>query len=185
MGKKQSGFTIVELAVVIVVISILATITILSYRGVQNQTYDSNVQTDLKNIAAAIKSYRVNTGAYPPASVDIASMDSVEGVNPRVTRSAYDVDQVLGDGHIRNLIICKQEGATPKFGIAALAKSGNSWFYKLDGGVTQNTLAWDGTSALCGQLGVASGQAGYANWFAYDRVQTTPADSGWRGWATK
>lgn len=184
MGKKQTGFTLVELVIVIAVIAILATIITVSYIGAQNNSYDTTVKGDLRNIAAAMKSYRANTGAYPSNSSAIANMDTTEGVNPRVTRSAYDVDHELSDGHVRNLIICKREGTDPKFGIAALAKSGNSWFYTLDGGVVQNTVAWTGTSSLCGQLGVSSGD-GYANWFAYDRVTTTLPENGWRGWATK
>ena len=57
MDKSKSGFTIVELIVVIVVIAILATITIISYNGVQARTRDDRRLTDVANIEKAMELY--------------------------------------------------------------------------------------------------------------------------------
>lgn len=191
MGKKQIGFTIVELAVVIVVIGILAAITIVSYLGVQNRTYDSNVQADLKNIAAAMKSYRANTGAYPKTESDIADMDEIEGVNPHLTRSAYDLTAPSAPDDTtvsRNLLIClRNGGAYPKFGIAALSKSGKVWFYTSDGGMTESDEDWVGHQTYtCPLMGITYNVDGYARWFGYERNHNTAdVDAGWKGWTTK
>lgn len=40
---QRSGFTIVELLIVVVVIAILAAITVVAYTGIQNRTYDSGI----------------------------------------------------------------------------------------------------------------------------------------------
>ena len=50
MNKKLSGFTIVELLVVIVVIGILASISIVAYNGIQNKARASATDADLVNI---------------------------------------------------------------------------------------------------------------------------------------
>jgi prepilin-type N-terminal cleavage/methylation domain-containing protein len=50
MIKNKSGFTIVELLIVIVVIAILAAITIVAYNGIQNRAMD----TKIKNLAASV-----------------------------------------------------------------------------------------------------------------------------------
>jgi prepilin-type N-terminal cleavage/methylation domain-containing protein len=47
--KRQSGFTIVELLIVIVVIGILAAITIVSFNGVTAKAKFVGYQSDLKN----------------------------------------------------------------------------------------------------------------------------------------
>jgi len=61
-NQKQTGFTIVELLIVIVVIGILAAITIVAYNGVQDRAKISKRDTDLSQIEKAIQLARVNTG---------------------------------------------------------------------------------------------------------------------------
>lgn len=63
--KKENGFTIVELLIVIVVIGILAAITIVAYNGVQGRARDSQRLSDVKVIVKALEIYKINNGAYP------------------------------------------------------------------------------------------------------------------------
>lgn len=65
MNKSKSGFTIVELLIVIVVIGILATIVVVAYRGVQAQGYDNTRINDSQNIVDALELYYVRNGNYP------------------------------------------------------------------------------------------------------------------------
>lgn len=60
-----SGFTIVELLVVIVVVAILATITTISYNGVTKKAAVSNLQSGLRNAATKVALYSVDNGTYP------------------------------------------------------------------------------------------------------------------------
>jgi prepilin-type N-terminal cleavage/methylation domain-containing protein len=62
---KYRGFTIVELLVVIVIIGILASITIVSYSGVQQRAVSSALQSDLTNVANKIKMFQIDNGVYP------------------------------------------------------------------------------------------------------------------------
>lgn len=185
MGKRQLGFTLVELIIVIVVIGILTAAITVSYIGGQKNTYDTTVQNDLRNIAAAMKTYRANTGAYPSNATAISSMNNTEGVNPRVTRTAYNLETITS-GNARNLLVCKRDGSTPDFGLVALSKSGAIWLLKNDGEVAQGSGTWTGDHVgLCGQTGVTSASAGYAYWFGYERAQAAPIDGGWKTWAAK
>lgn len=61
----SSGFTIVELLIVIVVIAILAAITVVAFNGVQGRARDAQRVQDLKSIVKALEIYKVNTGDYP------------------------------------------------------------------------------------------------------------------------
>ena len=66
--QKDSGFTIVELLVVIVVIGILAAITIVSYSGITaHASTKSNLQNASSVLSAAMVVY-ANTGSYPATS---------------------------------------------------------------------------------------------------------------------
>lgn len=69
--KKQStstGFTIVELLVVIVVIGILAAVTLVAFNGVQARARDSQRRNDVAIIAKSLELYYIDNGRYPSGS---------------------------------------------------------------------------------------------------------------------
>lgn len=65
LKSKQSGFTIVELLIVIVVIGILATLVIVTFSGVQQKARDTKRETDIKALASQLEVYYANNGSYP------------------------------------------------------------------------------------------------------------------------
>ena len=65
MYKTKSGFTIVELLIVIVVIAILAAISIVAYNGIQARGQDAKRAQDMANIEKALRSYEVIHGGVP------------------------------------------------------------------------------------------------------------------------
>lgn len=62
---KRSGFTIVELLVVIVVIGVLAAITIVSYTGISQKAVTASIKSDLNNASTQLKLDQVTNGVYP------------------------------------------------------------------------------------------------------------------------
>lgn len=70
MMKKNSGFTIVELLIVIVVIAILASITIVAYNGIQSRARDSVRSSDIEQVKKAVELYYVDNGSYPSVGTD-------------------------------------------------------------------------------------------------------------------
>jgi prepilin-type N-terminal cleavage/methylation domain-containing protein len=63
--KSRSGFTIVELVIVIAVIGILAAVSVVSYRGVQDRARAGSIQTDLNKAAEALNLSRLDNGQFP------------------------------------------------------------------------------------------------------------------------
>ena len=64
------GFTIVELLIVIVVIAILAAISVVAYRGIQERARDSQRLQDVKTIAKALEMYYLDEGHFPYGGCD-------------------------------------------------------------------------------------------------------------------
>jgi prepilin-type N-terminal cleavage/methylation domain-containing protein len=64
--SRQSGFTIVELLIVIVVIGILAALVITTFSGIQQKGRDTKRQTDVKALHSQLEAfYAQNGGGYP------------------------------------------------------------------------------------------------------------------------
>jgi prepilin-type N-terminal cleavage/methylation domain-containing protein len=63
--RHSTGFTIVELLIVIVVTGVLTTIVVVAYNGVTNGTKDARRSADLNNIAKVLERYRIDNGGYP------------------------------------------------------------------------------------------------------------------------
>ncbi len=65
LHKKQQGFTIVELLIVIVVIGILAALVITTFNGIQQKGRDTERQTDVKALHGQLEAYYAQNGRYP------------------------------------------------------------------------------------------------------------------------
>jgi prepilin-type N-terminal cleavage/methylation domain-containing protein len=83
--KRQSGFTIVELLIVIVVIGILATLVIVTFTGIQQKARDSQRQTDINAVNSQLEAFYAQNGHYPSlADLNSASFvsASLKGLDP-------------------------------------------------------------------------------------------------------
>lgn len=76
MGKKRTGFTIVELLVVIVVIGVLSVIVVVSYIGIRDRAMTSLFVSNLNSISKYLFTYQLENGVYPS---DIAGLNDLVG----------------------------------------------------------------------------------------------------------
>lgn len=74
--KTQSGFTIVELLIVVVVIAILAAITIVAYNGIQNRAKASAAQTAAAQAVKKVALWKVDNADQSP---DFATFTDLVG----------------------------------------------------------------------------------------------------------
>jgi len=81
LKQRQSGFTIVELLIVIVIIGILATLVIVTFSGVQQRARDSERKTDINAVAGQLEAAYAKTGTYP----------GLAGLNDSATRSTLEI----------------------------------------------------------------------------------------------
>ena len=68
MGKSKSGFTIVELLIVIVVIGILAAITVVAFNGVQARALESEKSSKFNTVYKSLLNFHTLNGYYPVSS---------------------------------------------------------------------------------------------------------------------
>src|SRR5665213_2935255 len=65
LKKRNQGFTIVELLIVIVVIGILALLVITTYSGIQAKARNSKRQTDVASLQTQVEAFFSENGYYP------------------------------------------------------------------------------------------------------------------------
>lgn len=72
--RRNSGFTLVEILAVIVIISILAGISTAAYLTVQKETRDNDRKSDVLVLKAALERYFEANGTYPIIAACQSSM---------------------------------------------------------------------------------------------------------------
>lgn len=73
MRKSSSGFTIVELLIVIVVIAVLAAISIVAYTGIQQRANNAKTLGAVNAYIKALSMYKADKDQYPPATSCLGS----------------------------------------------------------------------------------------------------------------
>lgn len=63
--RNQSGFTIIELVVVIIILCILGTLVALTYTGIQASNRDKQRQADIETMQSQLETYYAAYDKYP------------------------------------------------------------------------------------------------------------------------
>ena len=118
---KKTGFTIVELLIVIVVIAILASITIVAYNGIQNQATESSVKSELSQNVKKVMAAAVTSNSSRYATTDVMTGGSAV---PQADLSRYKVLTYCTNG--------------TDFVFAAETKAGKKYYAKSSSTVTND-----------------------------------------------
>ena len=74
--KKQEGFTLIEIMVVILILGLLATLVVQSLRGATDKAKRTKAMADIAELKTALDRYYIDIGSYP---------SSDQGLNALVT----------------------------------------------------------------------------------------------------
>lgn len=92
--KGQSGFTIVELLIVIVIIGILAGLVVTQIIGATAKARDTERKTDIDQIANQLEAYYAKNGGYP--AIGASGVTTGDQINNATWRTGNEFS--AGDG---------------------------------------------------------------------------------------
>jgi general secretion pathway protein G len=72
--KRERGFTLVEMMVVIVIIGLLATVVIINVMPATDRAAQTRVKADLDTLSQALDMYRLENMRYPTAQEGLAAL---------------------------------------------------------------------------------------------------------------
>ncbi len=75
--KKQEGFTLIEIMVVILILGLLATLVVQSLRGATDKAKRTKAMADIAELKTALDRYYIDMGSYPTSDQGLAAL-----VNP-------------------------------------------------------------------------------------------------------
>ena len=120
LSQKQSGFTIVELLIVVVVIAILAAITIVAYNGIQNRAKESATSSAASQAAKKVNLFQIDNTSYPADKAAFLALGFTEGsttyqysVNNSATPRTFCVTATTGNisFYTSNLVTSPKKGS--------------------------------------------------------------------------
>ena len=111
--RKNSGFTIVELLIVIVVIAILATISIVAYTGIQNRAKTSSGQSLASQVEKKAQAFYTINNRYPDNFAGFASVPeaALEGITSGQLLAATVTSSTHANGKAISYVPCGTAGS--------------------------------------------------------------------------
>lgn len=165
MKKYISGFTIVELLIVVIVIGILTTIGAVAYRGVSDRARNSQTISAAEQWYKGLEMYKARNGSYPNAA---GCLGSNYGYNEgNVATGTYQCRQDTASSGIvsnstLNTALAKHVTGSPSPAMVTASNSATLWkrgvsYFNSNPARLDVTL--DGPLTTCPALGKLAGAA--------------------------
>ena len=103
-NSDESGFTLVELLVVIVILGILAAVAVFAVGGVTDKGKQASCKADVNSVATASEAYYAKNGAY---AADVAALVTAKFLRSGpATGNGYTISYTAATGDVSSTPAC-------------------------------------------------------------------------------
>lgn len=94
-ARSESGFTLIELMIVIVILGVLAGIVVFAVGGISDTGNLAACKSDVKTIDVAVEAYKAKNGGYP-ADLTLLTADPNKFLRPQTGLAATTLTNASG-----------------------------------------------------------------------------------------
>ena len=95
-AKRDKGFTLVELLIVIVILGVLSTVTVFAVSGITDRGRTARCDSDQRTVEVAVESFYAENNAYPAGVDNNADGDFIDAGESTPMQALVD------DGYLRD-----------------------------------------------------------------------------------
>lgn len=144
LHRKEEGFTLIELMVVVLIIAILIAIAIPTFIGMRDRGYDSQAKSNLRNGITAAKTYYTDQESYNGlGATSLAAIESAVTFTDDDTKGCDDptdtTDGVDGTDHGIVFVDDVNSGGE-NICMATWTKGSGKWYYFSSNGTTEDLV---------------------------------------------
>ena len=146
--RAESGFTIVELLIVIVVIGILAAIVIVAYNGIQDRSRNTRYQTDAQSLVKVAEAINADTGSYPAGDAASFNASTVASLPQNVSVTLVTTAPT-NNAAFNTAAITAADGNPRTYTVDSCGGAGLKIYYPVRGGSAAEVLNVGTTTSGC------------------------------------
>jgi len=109
--RRDEGFTLIELMVVVMIIAVLIAIAIPSFLGFRKSAQDRSAQSEVRNVLLAEKAYWLENGSYTETAADITALEPNAVINADPAAGVY-IDLNAASSNIVCVVRTSDSGTT-------------------------------------------------------------------------
>ncbi len=129
MQRKNRGFTLVEILIVVIILGILAAIVIPQFTNASNDARQNSVASTLQTLRGQIELFKIQHGDTPPAQTAIITV--LQGQTNTSDTTTVEAGGIFGP-YVQSFPTNPVNGST---GVSTAAGTNVGWVYTVNGGL--------------------------------------------------
>ncbi len=124
MQRRQQGFTLLEIMIVIVILGVLGSLVVPNLLGNKDKADQQKAATDISTLEQTLDMYRLDNSAYPSTEQGLEALVTIPSPEPRNYRDGGYIKRLPKDPWGREYDYLNEDGNVTIFTLGADGEEG-------------------------------------------------------------
>lgn len=147
--NSQSGFTLIELMIVIIIIGILVAVAVPNFIGASDRAKVASVKSNVHTVQTNLEAYNIDKGNYPVYSRDFESDTDSRNNMRHMVNPFYGGTTTAAAMNANTLAFCHGTGSTCETGkgsmVVMILSTRNGYNFLKNGGMASHVSVYHGS----------------------------------------